>query len=124
MKFAHGLLGHLYRAILITVVLSALTHLTIIFFAYLTTRNVALINPVVFLGFDIVAPQYIHSALAVGLGWAALVSAGSVIFLLRSRQLIRKAAVRYGRRAHKWAIRGATGILLWIERTLELDSDS
>lgn len=119
-----GLLGHMYRATLITVVLSALLHLTLIFVAYVQTNNVELINPVVFLGLDTVAPQYIHSALAVGIGWAALILAGSLIFLYRSKGMLRHEANKYGRRMRRWANRGMLGILLWIERTLEVESDS
>lgn len=124
MKFVRGLLGHLYRAILITVVLSALTHLTLIFVAFIETHNVELINPVVFLGFDTVTPQYIHSPLAVGLGWTALILTGSLIFLYRSKRILRQFMHKQIRQGRRWANRGMLGILLWIERELEIEVES
>lgn len=115
------LLRHAYRATLITVVLSAVTHLTVVFIGFLGTGNVALINPIVFLGLDVVAPGLVHSVSATVLGWITLVGIGSGIWFVRVRRKLPRIVREYRTLYLRSVMSSYWTIRAWVSRASSID---
>lgn len=65
--------------------IAASVHLAVALLSSLVTRKISFINPINFLGLNLIWPRYLDSELATGIAWLFLIGTGITIFLLHGR---------------------------------------
>jgi hypothetical protein len=93
-QFISKLVGRGLNALAATMLISACIHLSIAVISFFITQRIEYVNPIDFLGFSLVWPQYLHSEMAAGIAWLFLIVAFFIIFCVHEKLQISVSVTR------------------------------